>query len=182
MEQSGHVEEAMLYYLFMMSDGEVSYSEEKLFNKICSELELMGDEKEKIISKCCEIATKPEEVRDFVRGDRFGEIIEWKIDTGNSSNTARIIWNLVNLGYADKLYSEEEKSIVSYLIQRWNVDKEVFREMIDTADTMLALEGQKEWIIKTFSSSVRDKREKTIDVAVEKLFNDMKISIDELTM
>ena len=182
MEQNGRVEEAMLYYLYMMSDGEVSYSEEKLFNKICNELELLGDDKETVIKSCREIEGDPENILDFVKGDRFGELIEWKIDTKNASNTARILWNLINLGYADKQYSEAEKSIVSYLIGRWHVDEVIFREMIDTADTILSLEGQKEWLMKTFSSSERDKREKTGDVAIKKLFEDMKITIDELTM
>ena len=182
MEQNGRLEEAMLYCLYMMVDGEISYSEEKLFNSICGELGLSTDDKIKAVSSCSKIADDPESVKAFVRGDRFGELIEWKIDTENASNTARIIWNLVNLGYADKQYSEEEKNIVSYLLERWHVDEEIFREMIDTADTILSLEGQKEWLMKTFSRSERDKREKNIDVAIKKLFEDMKISINELTM
>ena len=182
MEQNGRVEEAMLYYLYMMSDGEITYSEEKLFDKICCELELTTDDKINIASSCSKIAVDPESVKGFVRGDRFGELIEWMIDTGNASNVARIVWNLVNLGYADKQYSEKEKQIVSYLVERWKVNQEVYREMIDTAETILSLEEQKEWLLKTFSSSERDKREKTIDVAIKKLFEDMKITIEELTM
>ena len=182
MEQNGRLEEAILYCLYMMADGEISYSEEKLFNKICGELDLSTDDKIKAVTSCSEIADNSESVKAFVRGDRFGELIEWKIDTENASNTARIIWNLVNLGYADKQYSEEEKNIVTYLVERWHVGEETVREMIDTADTILSLEGQKEWLLKTFSSSERDKREKTIDVAINKLFEDMKITINELTM
>ncbi len=182
MEKNGQIEEAMLYCLYMMSDGEISYSEEKLFNKICAELELSTDDKIQALTSCNKIADDIKSVKDFVEGDRFGELIEWKIDTGNATNTARIIWNLVNLGYADKQYSEEEQHIVSFLVDRWHVNKEVLREMIDTAETILSLEGQKEWLMKTFSSSERDKREKTIDVAIKKLFEDMKITIDELTM
>ena len=182
MEKNGRIEEAMLYCLYMMSDGEITYSEEKLFNKICGELGMTTDDKIEAVSSCNEIADDPESVKSFVRGDRFGELIEWKIDTGNASNTARIIWNLINLGYADKQYSEEEKYIVSYLIKRWKVDEVIYREMVDTAETILSLEEQKEWLLKTFSSSERDKREKTIDIAIKKLFEDMKITIEELTM
>ena len=29
--------EALLYYLYMMADGEVTYSEEKIFDTICKE-------------------------------------------------------------------------------------------------------------------------------------------------
>ena len=182
MEQNGRIEEAMIYCLYMMADGEITDSEEKLFYKICDELELTTDDKIKVVSSCSEIVDNNDCVMDFVKGNQFEELIEWKLDTVNASNTARIIWNLVNLGYADKQFSENEKSIVSFLIKRWSLDKEVFREMIYTADTILSLEEQRKWIDNTFSISVREKKEKTIDVAIKKLFDDMKITIDELTM
>ena len=60
---------------------------------------------------------------------------------------ARIIWNLVNLGYADKNYSDNEREIVDFLIARWNINKEIYQEMVDTADTILGLIKQKEWIM-----------------------------------
>lgn len=67
---------------------------------------------------------------------------------------ARIVWNLVNHGYADSTFSKEEQNIVSYFAAKWTLAKDVFQEFIDTADTMLALTKQKEWIVSTFSKGI----------------------------
>lgn len=40
--------QAKLYYLYMMSDGEVSDGEKKLFDKICKELYLDADDKKQV--------------------------------------------------------------------------------------------------------------------------------------
>ena len=44
--------EAMLYYLFMAADGEISYSEENLFDEICKQIHLSEDVKKEVESKC----------------------------------------------------------------------------------------------------------------------------------
>ena len=48
--------QAKLYYLYMMSDGEVSDNEKKLFDKICKELYLDADDKKSIKQECNEIS------------------------------------------------------------------------------------------------------------------------------
>ena len=40
--------QAKLYYLYMMSDGEVSDNENKIFDKICKELYLNAEDKKNI--------------------------------------------------------------------------------------------------------------------------------------
>lgn len=49
--------QAKLYYLFMMSDGNVTENEMKIFNTICKELYLDADDKKSIIKECKEICT-----------------------------------------------------------------------------------------------------------------------------
>ena len=94
-----------------------------------------------------------------------------------------IIWNLVNLGYADEYYSDEEKMIVNYLCGKWEVGKEVYQEMVDIADTMLALSKQREWIVSTFpKGKERDEKERKIDLEIRKMISDLKITIEEMTM
>ena len=44
--------EAMLYYLYIMSDGVVSKSEVKLFDSICEEMSLDEDEKKEAVDQC----------------------------------------------------------------------------------------------------------------------------------
>lgn len=182
---NNRTEEAMLYYLYMMADGEVAYSEEKVFDSLCNELKMDCDTKNSVIEKC----------KTLVDGrlSIFNIIIREKLDEQagktrygmekDESGLARIIWNLVNLGYADSDFSDEEKKIVDYLTDRWSVKPEVYQEFIDTADTILALTEQKEWIVSTFSkSAMRDKREKEVDTEIEYLLNDVKLTIEELTM
>lgn len=176
--------EATLYYLHMMADGEVTYSEEKVFGEICKELQLDAEAKKTVIEKCKELVAG--------KADVFSIIVREKIDEQagrglfglrNASSLARIIWNLVNLGYSDSLYSDEEKKIVSYLVDKWSVSSEVYQEFVDIADTMLALTKQKEWIVSTFSKgSIRDKREKEVDSAINVLLNDVKLTIQEIEM
>lgn len=177
-------EEAMLYYLYMMSDGEISYSEEKLFNEICRNLNLDEDDKQTAIERCKEIAESPKAALDVIIGEKLDDLVAqgW-FGMKNASDLASIVWNLVNLGYADKCYSEEEKAIVNYLLLRWNIDEVVYQEMIDTADTILALTRQKEWVVSTFApGSERDEKEKRVDTEISTLFADIKLSIAELTM
>lgn len=181
---SSHKEEAMLYYLYMMSDGEVSYSEEKLFDEICKELNLNEEEKKSAIEKCKEIAKDPNDALYTILSEKLDEQVgQGWFGLKDKSTLARIIWNLVNLGYADARYSDEEKKIVNHLLGKWEIDKEVYQEMVDTADTMLALTKQKEWIVSTFSKgSERDEKEKRIDTEINTMLSDVKLTIAEMTM
>lgn len=187
MLEKGKKEEAMLYYFYMLSDGEKTYSEEKFFDEICSELSLSEEEKCLVAETCEEIiSADPMPVFETILSEKLDEILEkesFGIEKKDDSSLARIIWNLVNLGYADTYYSEEEKEIVSYLVKRWKIKQEVYQEMVDTADTMLALTKQKEWVISTFPKGrARDEKEKRLDSEISTMLSDIKITIEELTM
>lgn len=199
--------EAMLYYLYMMSDGEVSYSEKKMFDEICTELEIGSDEKEEAITECLELVTKPEDAFYIIVNERldFGERLDfserldnvssiissinrfnmrnWFSMQNDKASLSRIIWNLVNLGYADTVFSENEKEIIKYLLKKWEIGDEVYQEMIDTAETMLALTKQKEWLISKYNkNSERYYKEKKVDCEIQELLSDMKLTIAELEM
>lgn len=177
-------DEAILYYLYMMSDGELSHNEEKLFNEICKDLDLEDYEKQKVVARCRELVSDPTEAYELIIQENLDE----KVGKGlfgyeNESSTARIVWNLINLGYADNVYSENENKIVNHLTDKWNVKPEIKQEMIDTADTILALQKQKEWIIKTFKSGSKCyNKEKQIDTEITKLLSDIKLTIEEIKM
>ena len=62
-------------------------------------------------------------------------------------------------------------------------DMGIYQEFIDTADTMLALTKKKAWIASVFpQGSIRDKKEKEVDLTVKQLLDDVKLTIQELTM
>lgn len=181
----GQEEEAALYYLYMMSDGEISYNEEKIFNEICKELELSEAEKQSVIANAKKLASDSKMAKKAIKNNDIDP--DGWFDTYRSMRgipyMARIIWNLVNLGYADSYYSEDEKEIVQYLLDKWEINKELYIEMIDTSDTMLALIKQKEWILSTYDKGKdRDDKERKIDSEINSLLSDIKISIDELSM
>lgn len=173
-------EEASLYYLYMMADGEVSNNESKIFNEICKELDIGNDENELIVEECKKIVDKDSDILSVIVKE---EIDEKLAKIWSSSKHARIVWNLINLGYADAVYSEEEQKIVKYLIDKWEVDTEIYQEFVDIADTMLTLTKKKEWVLSTFTNgSERDKKLKEIDCAMERLLSDVNLTIEEITM
>ena len=167
--------EATLYYLYMMSDGEISYAEEKIFNKICSELDINSQMKKSVIETCTQSKS--------VKKAAFEIIDSEEPSSFYISDIARITWNLINLGYADKYYSDEEKRIVKHLVSKWEVRNDIYQEMVDTADTILDLTKQKEWTLSTLrKGSKRDNKEREIDEEIESLLSDVKLTIEELDM
>lgn len=91
------------------------------------------------------------------------------------------MWNLINLGYADGYYSEDEKEIVTYIAEKSLLDKGIVREFTDIADTMLALTKQKKWadsVMENPEEKRRKKKELSRDIT--KLSESVKIIIDEI--
>lgn len=93
---------------------------------------------------------------------------------------AQTIWTLINLGYADSDYSEAEKKIVKYLTEKWEVDPVLVAELDDTADALLALSRQKEWI-QTTSKSRSDKNKfiEELDRSIAAMYANVEVSISE---
>ena len=93
---------------------------------------------------------------------------------------AQTIWTLINLGYADSDYSEAEKRIVKYLTEKWEVDPVLVAELDDTADALLALSRQKEWI-QTTSKSRSDKNKfiEELDRSIAAMYANVEVSISE---
>lgn len=197
MPGSNNNKEAMLYYLFMMADGEVSNNEKKIFNTICKELEIDNDVKKEVIKKSKELVDDTSDILSIIIDEKIDErlvgyggavglelLMAVAVATlSDVSNRIRMVWNLVNLGYSDSFFSDEEKKIVNYLVDKWSVNPEVYQELVDTADTILALEKQKEWIISTFpEGSTRNKRKRNVDKTIKQLLDDVKLTIEEAAM
>ena len=178
------IEEAKLYYLYMLADGEVHSREETKFDQICKELKIEPEAEKEIIKECKNSEKQSQDLLNVIINEKIDE----KAGRGmfgiqNVSSQARIIWNLVDLGYADREYSNEEKRIVNYLVDKWSVNSEILQEFVDTADTILALTRQKSWIYNQFPRGAeRNKREKKVDNQIMELLEDVKLTIKELTM
>ena len=138
--------------LFMYADGESSPSEVKYLDDIIAKGNLPKAVIEDFYTFCGKISLKLptgtakaviSEIDELLR-----EIGPWGINESKTMQ-AQTIWTLINLGYADSEYSEAEKTVVKHLVKRWEMDPALVAELNDTAETILALTLQKEWIQTT---------------------------------
>lgn len=90
------------------------------------------------------------------------------------------IWTMISLGYPDNEYSENEKRIVNHLVEKWSIDSSTVSAMIDTVETMLALEKKKLWAKSTSMSD--DDINRIIadaDADIKRLFHTIEVTISE---
>ena len=184
-------DETKLYYLYMMADGKVSQEEKKIFQRICMEFEIKADDRHAIIKEYEDLMEYEDLVFEAIEKLVEGLVVK-KIEVpgwigGNTASYAdakrgaRMIWNLVNIGYADSVYSPAEKKIVNYLVEKLEVKPEVYKEFIDIADTMLALNKQRQWIQMAYmQENVIAKKENQIDQEMKLLADQVELTIQEL--
>ena len=99
---------------------------------------------------------------------------------GNADDYASILWNLINLGYADIKYTYEEREIVDFLRNHWKITEDLYQEMIDVAETCLALEEHKKWVESLEDSSYKDEKMKQIKKDIKSAQDGIKITLAEL--
>ncbi len=180
--------EALLYYLYMMCDGEITCDEEIIFESICKKLHLIRRDIEVIIEESERLTKRSKSIINIIKCE---QLVEKTCDIGMAkyakvtsartaakSKQAMVIWNLVNIGYADESYSEEEKEIVNYVIKKCKFDGVIFQEIIDTAETISDLTKQKEWLLSNKRRGKgRDEKDKEIDSEIESILDDLKLTI-----
>lgn len=99
---------------------------------------------------------------------------------GSRTMQAQTIWTLINLGYADSEYSEAEKAVVNHLVERWKMDPVLVDELNDTAETILALILQKEWVQSTAKTEADTNRIiQELDRNIASMFTNVETSISE---
>jgi uncharacterized tellurite resistance protein B-like protein len=175
-----------IYYLYMLVDGEVTNEELKRFSTICKSMDVDSDEKKEIISSCKEAIPGPgsdnsaEVIQEITRLlAKSRSFIRNPINRDKITQT-KVIWTLINLGYADEEYSEPEQKVVSFLADYWEMNSAVLSDMVDTAKTILALTKQKEWIkttrkpYDTISAVIKE-----IDERIKRMFQNIEILISE---
>lgn len=195
--------QAKLYYLYMMADGDVSEHEIKLFESICKELYIETEEKNSIIKECHDIVNKEKlnclKVLEMNAGeisiDDYSlldlDINKYKSDVGYGfflfehenyvKEKTLIIWNLINLGYADGYYTIYEIEVVKFLLKYWNIKDSLYEEMIDVAETILSLVNHKKWVEETMPESIK-RKVKLIDIEnnIKFVQDTIKTTISEL--
>ncbi len=184
-----------ILYLFMHADGMCNENEIKNFDLMCRSLRANKAEKNDIISFCSRFDFNQNDnsemiikiIDDILMGrsakykvynSYFGLFCKDNIKNDNMKNL--ILWNMINLGYADSEYTKAEKKVIDFLIDKWKIDKGIVAYMIDTADTILALVNKKEWL-KTLNKPEAEINKLTAiaDKEIEKIQSNLELTISE---
>lgn len=172
--------QAKLYYLYMMSDGEVSAGEKKIFTSVCKELSLDAADKKEVIKEC-ESIQKDEKLscievleKNVEEGYMYG-ILDIDLDGyASKKDKAAVLWNLINLGYSDTHFTFDEKEVVGFLCNHWEISETLYQEMIDVAETMLALVKHKKWIEDTLPDT------ESKQIKIRQIKKDLKFTHDNI--
>lgn len=175
-----------MFYLFANADGKCSKEEENRLSSIAESFDTTPEELREIkdeVSRVCnggsDIPAKVIDAFDSYENKGTYLLSYW---TSNLYGEDRLftIWTMISLGYADTEYSENEKRIVKHLVEKWEIDSAIVSVMIDTAETMLALEAKKTWA-KSSSMSC-DEVNKIIadaDADIKRLYHTVEVTISE---
>lgn len=91
---------------------------------------------------------------------------------------AETLWYLIDLSYADGKYSSQERQIITYLVNRWGIDKLLVEEMAGAAEAILSLNKQKTWVKATRKPYTEiEAMIQEIDRNIASLYEDTKASV-----
>ena len=172
-----------MYALFLLADGQWRQEEEKLLNTISKEMNLDADIKKETITYCQSLGITTGDHSDMVIQE-----IDRTLSVGgpfftlhhNTCVQAETIWTLINLGYADQDYSAAEKKVVQHLVDKWEIKQEMISEFVDTAETILLLTKQIEWLKSVGLSYEETKRRlETVEQQIQLMFDNIQATISE---
>lgn len=172
-------------YLFLLADGECSESEEKLFAEACEKNYGMGASSRKLAIQDYEympIVEGMDNSTSIMRAIgkilmRDATVVEYMWE---KSDKVRLLWTLINLGYADKEYTEPERKVVEYVAKKFEIAPEDNYALHDIAETMVALVKQKEWVKRSKCSHEEYSKEMSeIDKAMERLKKSVETIVEQ---
>ncbi len=177
-----------IFYLFMLTDGQCTKEELEKFDAICESMNIDGDEKNEVVRFCNRIIFKAssdnsdrviQELETILQNESVYFDKVWALNR-KKVEQAHVVWTLVNLGYADTVYSDSEKKVVSFLTNFWGIDPATVMEMVDTAETILMLVNQKHEA-KTSSKpyDVISGKIHEIESNIAQMYADMAVLISE---
>lgn len=177
-----------IYYFLMLADGKCSAGEKTKFTSICKSMDVDDDDKKEVIDFCenaihvSNSDNSPKVIREITKllAEEENSIFSFESLNRNKCKQVETVWMLINLGYADIEYSEAEKKVVSFLADYWEIDAFTLADLNDTAETVLALARQKEWV-KTTSKpyDVVSANIAKIDEAISRMAKNVEILISE---
>ena len=113
-----------IYYLFMLADGRCSDGENDKFDKICQTMKADDKDKQEVIDYCNKAISVFSDDNSAMVTAEISNLLSAYGSFLEKSDEAEVIWNLINLAYADGEYSEPEKRVVTFLKNCWNALKQ----------------------------------------------------------
>jgi len=188
-----------IIYLFMNADGICNESETARFDIICKEMKATKEDIDDILNQAKKIkfADNSDNSELVIReiGILLGKTkevgeYEWDIDytksvyahllNKNKVRQAHTVWTLINLGYADSVLAPSERKVIDYLVSVWEMNELLSSTLFDIAETILALQMKKEWVLSTNKSDdEKDKMCADIDEEMKKMYDDVELTISE---
>lgn len=150
----------------------------------CKQFFISTDEKKRIIKECQKIKKEGLSWKEFLEKSSQNYLLgddlnldSWYIGWSKIS----VVWNLINLGYADGYYTNIERELVDFLCEYWEIENSLYREMMDTADTILALENYKKWVDKILpESEIKQAKIKKIQRDIKDVQKSIELTITEI--
>lgn len=177
-----------ILYLFMHSDGKLTSRELDKFEKICEELKI--DKKSRtefmeemsvnyVINNHTQVITilskildqQPEPPDSFL-----GLLLNQNLLDKKEFRT-KLVWLLINLGYSDDQFSTEERAVVEFISKRWAIPNVFLYEMYDTAETVISLQQQNEWLDMSGGDNL--KMISANHEAIRRLYENIEMLIEE---
>lgn len=165
-----------IYYLLIMADGTCTKNEVQKFNALCDSLDIQESERKAAIDYC-----EGNVSEDFVRhiidiGNERKKLIE-KINHNCFTRSAiennpddlqplflAILWNLIDLGYADGELKREEIDFIEALAIEWKIPADSRKELYETAETIQALCRKIAWVRQSdLTDAEKQKAEKKVN-------------------
>lgn len=140
-----------IYYYLMAADGVISDQEMEGFLEIAKETDPLFDQyKEQLIEECKNQVGKITEERnryavlkegiDLVHQDQLNEILNGLEAKSGHINANMFIWNLLSIAMRDGAYTKEEKELIQYVIERFDLDQVMFLELDNAMKTILDID------------------------------------------
>lgn len=174
-----------IYTMFLFVKGQPEIEKLNFLDTIRDKLELDKSFAEEVLNTCKQL--------DLVDGldykARIMQEIDGLLETLNSTSPlkcdpclqAETIWNLINLGYAGQKYSESEDMIVAHLKVIWEIDSKVTAEFRDTANTILMLVKQKDWLkVSGLPYDEITDRLNEVDKQINLMYENVKVTISQM--
>lgn len=144
-----------IIYLLIVIDGVVSTGEKEKYHDIGKALdpEHFSDYESEVVAEgnqlLEEFSQEDEETYYDTIHDQAGEILLREKTSTEGIQGKALIWNLLTVAYSDGEYSKDEKRLIRYIAKALDTPYEIVLEMEHTLRTLLAIEGEKDWMKQT---------------------------------